>query len=219
VGTPGLAPERSTQGDVWIAAETDRARLRLSGFARRMTDYITLAPAPDVDPLLPLSPETVFRYVNGTATFVGGEVEGQARATSFLALRASGSVLWGEDETVGEPALGVMPPQATLGARLDAPTRRPLYLDADVQLVARQTRVATQRGEGATDGYTLVGLRLGAEPVPGITLTAGVDNLFDVAYVNHLNARNPFPPMSGPLGGRALPEPGRVLRVGARLAF
>jgi iron complex outermembrane receptor protein len=211
-GTPGLAPERSTQGDVWIAATTARARLRVSGFARRLTNYITLAPAPDVDPLLPLSPPTVFRYVNGTATFVGGEVEGAVQATRLLALRAGGSVLWGRDATLGEPALGVMPPNATLGARLDAPTARTLYLDLAARLVARQPRTATARGETPTDGYALADVGVGAEPLPGITLTAGVENVFGTTYVNHLNARNPFT-------GVPLPEPGRVFTIGARYAF
>ncbi len=211
-GTPGLAPERSTQGDVWIAATTDRARLQVSGFARRLTNYITLAPAPDVDPLLPLSPPTVFRYVNGTATFAGGEVEGRVQATRLLALRAGGSVLWGRDATLDEPALGVMPPNATLGARLDAPTARPLHLDLAARLVARQPRTATARGETPTDSYALADVRIGAEPLPGIALTAGVENVFGTTYVNHLNARNPFT-------GVPLPEPGRVFTVGARYAF
>jgi iron complex outermembrane receptor protein len=47
-------------------------------------------------------------------------------------------------------------------------------------------------------------LKGGVDVGRGISLKAGVSNLTDADYVNHLNARNPY-------SGIAIPEPGRVI--------
>jgi hypothetical protein len=70
-GNPDLKPERSTQGDLWIEADYSRVAVHASVFVRKIRDYITLE-ATDIAPLLPLSPPTVYRYVNGDATYYGG---------------------------------------------------------------------------------------------------------------------------------------------------
>jgi iron complex outermembrane receptor protein len=208
LGTPSLAPERSTQADLWIEGTGERWTLSVNGFARHLDDYITFEPAPSVDPILPLSPPTVFRYVNDTANFVGGEVSAAVSPGAALTLRASGSVLWGRDETLDEPAFGVAPPSATLGARwspsVGLPRVSQVYVDGAVNLTATQDRAARGRNEGATDGYTTVDLRVGAQFLRRVNLKVGVRNLFDVTYTNHLNAKNPF-------SGARIPEPGRVI--------
>ena len=208
LGTPTLAPERSTQADLWLEGTGERWSLSVNGFARHLDDYITFEPAPTVDPILPLSPSTVYRYTNGEANFVGGEVSAAVSPTDPLTLRASGSVLWGRDETLDEPAFGVAPPSATLGARWSPSVGgrhvSEVYVDGAFTLVAEQDRVAEFRSESPTDGYTTVDLRVGAQFLQRMNLKLGVQNLFDGAYANHLNAKNPF-------SGARIPEPGRVL--------
>ena len=215
LGTPSLEPERSTQGDLWIDGRGDRWSLHLSGFARRIDNYITFKKT-GIDPVLPMSP-TVFRYMNGEATFVGSEVRASVTPLRTLTLRASGSYLWGRDETLDEPAFGVTPSSADLGARwlppLDLQGVSSLYLDGSVHLVAEQNRVARTRGESSTDGYTTVQLQVGADVLQRVEVQAGVQNLFDVAYTHHLNAKNPF------AGGRQVPEPGRVFTTSLSVQF
>jgi iron complex outermembrane receptor protein len=216
LGTPSLEPERSTQADLWIEGVGRNWTLSINGFARHLDDYITFGPAPSVDPILPLSPPTVFRYVNGTANFVGGEVNAAVSPVEPLALRASGSYLWGRDETLDEPAFGVAPPSVTLGVRWSpSVTWRRLsevYVDGAVNMVAEQDRVARTRSESPTDGYTTVDLQIRADLLGRATLKVGVENLFDATYVNHLNAKNPF-------SGTQIPEPGRVLSTTLTVEF
>ncbi|MFB6229749.1 MAG: TonB-dependent receptor [Salinibacter sp.] len=216
LGTPSLEPERSTQADLWIEGTGRNWSLSINGFARHLDDYITFEPAPSVDPILPLSPPTVFRYVNGTANFVGGEVSAAVSPMAPLTLRASGSVLWGRDETLDEPAFGVAPPSAALGARwspsVDLPRVSEVYVDGAVNLMAEQDRVARTRKESPTDGYTTADLRVGAQFLRRINLKVGVENLFDVAYSHHLNAKNPF-------SDARIPEPGRVISTTLTVAF
>lgn len=214
-GTPTLNLERSVQGDVWLDGAGRGWTLSLNGFARRIDDYITLQPT-DIDPILPLSPNTVFRYVNGEATFFGTELNATVSLPASLTARGSGSYLWGTDGTLGEPAFGVSPPSATFGLQWTPRVRHPavsdVYLDGAATLVAEQDRVAATRGEELTDGYVTVDLRAGADLLRSITLEVSAENLFDVTYVNHLNAKNPF-------SGAQIPEPGRVVSTTLSVQF
>lgn len=214
-GTPSLRPERSTQADVWVEGGGSQWILRLSGFARYVDDYITLE-STDLSPILPLSPSTVYRYVNGEASFLGVDGKAAVSVLPALTLQASGSYLWGRDETLDEPAFGVSPPSGTLGLRwtplVEAAVVSKPYLDGTVRLVGRQDRVASTRGEEPTDGYTTVDLKAGAHVARQVELKVGVENLFDVSYTNHLNAKNPF-------SGERVPEPGRVFTTNLTVRF
>lgn len=213
-GDPSLDPERSTQADLWIDGQGSWWSLSVNGFARQIDDYITLQET-ELDPILPMSP-AVYRYTNAEATFYGSEVNASVVPVQTLTLRASGSYLWGRDESVDEPAFGVSPPSANLGLRwrpsASAGRMTDLYLDGSVLLVAEQDRVSTTRGEEPTDGYTRVDLQVGAQFLKRLELTVGVENLFDVAYTNHLNSKNPF-------SGAQIPEPGRVFTTDLTVRF
>jgi iron complex outermembrane receptor protein len=214
-GIPSLDPERSTQGDLWIEGSGRTWSLSVNAFVRHVDDYITLAPT-DIDPILPLSPETVFRYINGEANFYGAEVDAAVSLTEPWTARVSGSWLRGDDESLDEPAFGVSPPSTTLGLqwtpRLGTRFASDVFLEGSVTLTAEQDRVAATRGEEVTDGYTTVDLRTGADLLGNVTLEVSVENLFDEAYVNHLNAKNPF-------SGEALPETGRVVSTTLSVQF
>ena len=210
VGNPDLAPERSTQADLWLEGVYPRLRLNLNGFYRQMDDYITLEPT-DLNKLLPLSPDVVYRYVNGEATFYGGEAAVAYAVFSGLTASVSASYLWGRDDTLDEPALGVSPLSAELGLRYETPGGR-LFVEGGLRAVAEQDRVATTRGETPTDGYVTADLRGGVQIMRGVDLLVGVQNLTDESYVNHLNAKNPFT-------GVPIPEPGRVFFSSLSLSF
>ncbi|NBC18184.1 MAG: TonB-dependent receptor, partial [Bacteroidetes bacterium] len=210
VGNPDLDPERATQADLWLEGVYPRLRLSLNGFYRVMDDYITLTPT-DLDKLLPLSPDTVFRYVNGEATFYGGEATAAYAVLPVLTASVSASYLWGRDDALDEPALGVSPLATEIGLRYEPQSGR-FFAEGGVNVVAEQDRVATTRGETATESYVTVDLRGGVEITRGVDLLVGVQNLTDAAYVNHLNAKNPFT-------GTPIPEPGRVLYTSLSLSF
>ncbi|WP_243665082.1 TonB-dependent receptor domain-containing protein, partial [Rhodothermus marinus] len=209
VGNPALRPERSTQADLWLETAHPSWSLSLNLFARRLDNYITIEPT-DLPKRLPLSPPTVFRYVNGTATFYGGEATLAVRLPYALTLTTTGGYLWGQDETRDEPAFGVAPPRVDIGLRYEPSAR--FFAEATLHRVARQDRVATSRGEVPTDGYTTLDLKAGLRVLRQWRLQFGVQNLTDAAYADHLNAKNPFT-------GRRIPEPGRVFFLDLTLAF
>lgn len=201
MGDPGIDPERSTQLDLWIDGRYSKVSVSTSVFFRRIGDYITLEPT-DLPRRLPLSPPTVFRYVNGEADFYGVEGSLAVFPVDMVGIRARAEYLRGEDGRLDEPALGVAPASLDLSARYEDPADR-FDVEAVAHRVGDQERVATSRGETPTDGYTTFDITGGVRPFQGIELRGGVINAADEFHVNHLNSKNPFT-------GRAIPEPGRV---------
>jgi len=222
LGNPALAPEASHELDLGsevTLASTDRgsALLSVDLFYRRIEDYITVLPDPTVPRRLPLSPPLVYRYVNGDgARFLGGEVS--LRATrelggsgATLGWHAAAGYVRGQDETFDEPAFGVPPLSVRTGLRWAAPAERG-WVDGTVRWVDDQNRVATSRLEQPSDGYTTVDLWAGWRLADGFSLRAGVENLFDAAYADHLSSLDPF------AGTRVL-EPGRRVSAGLTYKF
>ena len=205
LGNPGLKPERSTQGDLWLDAAYERLSFSFNAFFRGIHDYITLVPDPDLPKRLPLSPLPVYRYINGSATYWGLETSVAVLLSRTVTLMAALDYLRGEDTFLDEPALGVTPFGGSLGLRYDHPDDR-WYLQGLVRGRADQNRVATSKGEVPTKGYGLGDIRGGVLVFKNLRLDAGVENLWDQQYVNHLNAKNPFT-------GQQIPEPGIIFFV------
>ena len=205
LGNPGLKPERSTQGDLWLDAAYERVSLSFNAFYRGINDYITLIPDPDLPKRLPLSPLPVYRYINGDATYWGLETSISYLLSRTLTLMAGLDYLYGQDTFLDEPALGVTPFGGSLGLRYDHPDDR-WYLQGLVQGRADQNRVATIKGEVPTKGYALGDIRGGVLIFKNLRLDAGVENFWDQQYINHLNAKNPFT-------GQQIPEPGIIFFV------
>lgn len=202
VGNPSLDPERSTQADLWVDAGYDRLRISVNGFVRLMDNYITLTPT-DLPKRLPLSPERVYQYINGSARFAGFDLSLTSRFLNQWQASGSLSYLWGEDTELNEPVLGISPVSGSFNLRYDMESE-PIFLESTLQFSGLQDRVATARGETSTDGYEVIDLLAGWTISRSASLQFGVKNLLDTQYVNHLNAKNPYTSMP-------IAEPGRVL--------
>jgi len=210
MGNPGLDPERSTQLDLWVEGSFSRFSLSVNGFWRTIDDYITVE-ATELPKRLPLSPPTVFRYINGEASFYGAEGSVRAFLTNELTTTLGVAWLEGEDETFDEPALGIAPLEGELELRYERRDGR-WFAEGVWTLVDEQDEVAEIRGEEPTPGFGLVDVQAGVQLADGVLLRAGVNNLFDRNYVRHLTAKNPF------TGDRIL-EPGAVWFVRLGYSF
>ena len=89
---------------------------------------------------------------------------------------------------------------------------RTAWVELQVTNTAAQERVATARLERVTAGWTTIDLLGGVEVADGVTIRAGVQNLTDEYYVNHLNALNPF-------AGQRIAEVGRSAYIGLEYGF
>ncbi len=78
--------------------------------------------------------------------------------------------------------------------------------------MSEQDRVGSARGENPTNGYVTADIQTGLKIWNSVSLQAGIENLANENYVNHLNAKNPFT-------GQQLPEPGRVFHIDLSFNF
>jgi iron complex outermembrane recepter protein len=214
LGNPQLSPERSTQADFWIEGRAVGVQWQFNGFARRLDDYITLE-ATDLPRAQAGSPPPVFRFVNGRARYHGGEITAARSLARDWFASAALSYLHGHDDTLDEPALGVTPLRGDLRLRY-APGRAPWWVESAWHAAGAQTRVAITRGERSTAGWNTLDVQgaytVGGESPRAMTLRAGVRNLLDRGYAQHLTALNAF------TSGR-IAEPGRVLFVRVTTGF
>lgn len=203
-GNTGLKPERSTELVIGLRATYPRLKLDVSGFARRLSQFIVPTANPDL--------EGTYRYSNGTGLFYGiGSTATYDLLGEFVMLHMAGYYSWGKNETLEEPAFGMIPVSGALGVRLQAPANL-FFLEGVLHLMMRQERVAHSLGEDASRGYTTADLRLGVTLPRSATLLLGFDNLTNRSYTHILNAQNPFTLAR-------LPEPGRRFYIRLRMAF
>lgn len=205
LGSPLLDPETAVQFDLGLQVGRAGTTARVDLYYRTVDDYITVQADPTLNRRLPLSPTTVYRYINGDeASFFGAEFSWRQSLGEDWTLAIGASYLRGDDETFDEPAFGVPPLQGTVGLRWTPVPAA--FVEALFEVTDRQDRVATRRMERATPGYEVVDLVAGWE-FTHFELRGGVRNLLDEEYSDHLNTLNPFV-------GQRLPEPGRSVFVG-----
>ncbi len=212
VGNPALVPEKSLEANVGMMLYAGQASIEVDFFLRRVDDYITVAPDPNLAKRLPLSPERVFRYVQADAArFAGVDMRARSDAGAWIDLRGSWSFVRAEDVLFDEPLFGVPPFEQQYALDIHNPSRT-RWFEVLVTNTAGQSRVAASRFELPTAGWTTLDLMAGAELAEGLMLRGGIQNLTDEFYVNHLNSLNPFT-------GQRIAEVGRTAYVGVELGF
>jgi outer membrane receptor protein involved in Fe transport len=216
-GNPNLRPERLWQGDLGFRTEYEWLRLNVNGFAAWINDYITF----DRDRGFPTTPLAITgaNYVNTDLAFlVGGEVYGEVDLSDCLTPFIAISYVEGRDETrndriingsgsaARQEALPSIPPLDTrVGVRLHAPGRAPRWaVEFTARIVDKQDQVANSLGELPDPHFTIFDLRSYWRVADFLTLTAGIENIEDRFYREHLDL----------LTGRGVFQPGRSVYVG-----
>jgi iron complex outermembrane receptor protein len=214
VGNPELKPSRNTELDLGIKHSTDRTLIKATAFYSFVQDYITVHNQSKVNNVVPNNNARSYENVN--AQFFGGEVDLRLSLTQELFLFGGMSYVQARKETKPEKNIrssrvAEIPPLKTrLALRYD----RGMYFgEVETILSATQNRVDTDLREEKTSGYGVVNIKVGGN-FKGFTLNAGVDNVFDKKYFEHLSyQRDPF------ATGVKVPEPGRTFYVNVSYTF
>lgn len=202
VGNPNLDPERANETNIGLSYSQPGFQLSADLFYRQIDNDINYEQDAALTPALPLSPRTVYRYVNGEgAEYSGAELSLQTQISTFFAWRSGASYTYGKEDLHGQAAVGVAPMRWVNSLRYEH-TDRTYWAELRTTTVSGQNRVATGRMEQATPGYSLFDIQGGCHLGKGLRLELGVRNLSDKFYVDHLNSRNPF-------NGERVAEPGR----------
>lgn len=188
-GDPDLAPERSRQVELGLAHASDRFAIEASAFAHQLRDLVIGLADNDVVGGLAGSTYRFRLYDNAESGWMaGGEVSGLARLGGGLEAVASVSAAFGQNTTFDEP-LPMIPPVGGVAAlRYD---RSPVFAEVEGRWALAQDRVARfTYAERATDGFAVFAVRTGWRPssgaLAGLRLQAGVENVLDTYYQEHL---------------------------------
>lgn len=180
----GVDPERTTQVDVGLQYRSRRMDAWISAYAGRITDYILFSYAGGEAGGYGVS------VANVDARTHGAEAGIELRPGAAWKLGGSLAWAWGENRGAGAPLPQMPPLELRLSAAYEGGRANAGVL---LRGVAAQGRVDAGRGNvigrdlGPSGGFATLaahaGVRLGAR----VQLTAGVDNLFDRRYSEHLN--------------------------------
>ncbi|MCP5327374.1 MAG: TonB-dependent copper receptor [Steroidobacteraceae bacterium] len=202
----GTRPEQTTQLDSGLLWQTSRLSVSLSAFASDVDDYILLQNGYRKG----MRSTTVVRNVD--ARTWGAEADASVRLGD--AWKVGGSLAWirGENRSDATP-LAQMPP---LEARLILGYERTAWsLGALLRVVAAQDRYVVGQGSivgqdiGPTGGFAILSVNAGWRPRDGLLVAAGIDNLFDREYAEHLSRAGAM--ISGFAQTTRVAEPGRTL--------
>ncbi len=216
LGDPDLKPESGYSADLGLRIWKSKFNVQLNGFGNRISNMIVEAPGEFIYTINTGSLEgvtdTLPALVNSNvsrAVLYGADLGIQYNVRPDVVLFANGAYVRGKDEG-SDTNLPQVPP---LNGRMGVRYSYPKIGSAEISMVsaARQDKIA--EGENETDGYARYDLALCSSGISvGITrlqVFAGIDNLTDQSYTNHLSTNR----------GSISMEPGRNFYLRLNLSF
>lgn len=218
IGDPNLKSEKLTQFDIGLQADYGWFQGGAGAFFGWVNDYITF----DQNNGGPGLTQVVFTNTD-LATLAGTELYGQMQMTDWLTSFGVLSYVQGIDQTHSdrrrsrdlassrrndpttgqfasstEPLPQIPPLESLVGFRIHEPTpERRWQVEFSARVVAGQNNFAKSLGEFPTPGFTIFNVRTYWQATEQLLLTAGVENIGDKLYREHLD------PISGNLIGMA----------------
>lgn len=204
-----LDTEKETQLDLGWSFRGARTQATVSLFYADIADYIQISES---------DPDESVDAENIDATTYGGEADVSYRLTDGWRLNGTVAYVHGENDSDNEPLAQMPPLEGSLGLNYDDGTYSGGML---VRAVDRQDRVDEGSGTiygtdiGETAGFAVLSINGGYRPQEGVLLTAGIDNLLDKTYAEHLAMGSAD---AGAVTGR-VNEPGRTYWLKASARF
>jgi outer membrane receptor protein involved in Fe transport len=161
-----------------------------------------------------LTPFATISFVDGRDRTRNGNFETK-RATSGKPKQKIAGSPRGKSSGGGaseEPLPGIPPLESRLGVRLHEPVDAPKWgVEVSARIVDDQDRVASSLLEQPTPGFTVWDFRSYWQATGRLLLIAGVENLGDRNYREHLDFLSP--------GGLSVLQPGRSFYFGGELVY
>ncbi|WP_310393038.1 TonB-dependent receptor [Hymenobacter sp.] len=229
IGQANLAAETSRQVDAGVSYVTDHVRFSVDAFANSIDNYIFTRRllTPGGADSLSAEGDAVFRYEQGRARLLGGEVSLDFHPHPLDWLHFENSFSMVRAEQLGRPEaeryLPFIPAdrlQSELRANFRRPGRRLANPYARLQLehtFAQNRFFSAFDTETATAGYTLMSAGLGTDLANArgktlFSLFLTANNLFDVGYQSHLS-RLKYADFNTATGRRGVFNQGRNVSV------
>jgi outer membrane receptor protein involved in Fe transport len=208
VGDPFLKPERDWQIDVGVAVQHEDWRAGARFFHAWVLDYVTFAD----EAVGGFADARLLNFFNTPlATLAGVELNWEYDLTPRLTPFASMYYTEGIDRSIHEPLPSIPPMDSLFGIRLhDSERGRHWGLELAARVVNTQNLLGTIRTGGLTElttieertpGFTVYNVRGYWNARKNLSFIAGIENVFDKAYQEHLDLRLLGPQASAPGAG------------------
>ena len=214
----GVAPEKTTQLDAGLVYRRGPLSLSAAAFANAVDDFILIQNGYAKPAGLTTRTATIARHIDAASW--GGELGLGWRLTPRWQGDASLAYVRGRNRTDARP-LAQQPP---LEGRLALTYRQTRWsVGGLVRAVAAQRRYATGQGNiagqdlGPTAGFAVGSLHASWQVTEWARLAAGVDNLGDKTYAEHISRAGSM--VAGYEQTTRVNEPGRTFWVTAELKY
>ena len=200
--------ERSWQIDLGLECDYENMRASLRGYQSWVLDYITYSVDEFPPPAAPLGARQLHVLNTPLATLSGCEGYAEYDHGLYVTSFASMGFVYGVDQTIDQNLFGIPPLDSRVGLRLhDGEKGQTWGLEGFARVVNDQDRLGYVREfnnpgavvliEEASPGFTTWNLRGYYNVAENFNLFAGIDNLFNKDYIEHLNIRlqasGPYP--------------------------
>lgn len=186
LGNPYLKPEVNNQADISINFKNKNTNLSFGVFGAYLQNYISSEIDTNYTTRLPSSPGVrQFRNLE-KALHSGFELSLKQAMPASLMLEAAVAYTYGVDLNLQNPLPEIPPIDLRLTLSGNYFDSR-LFPEIMFRYVGAQNRVAASFAEQKTPAFKLVDISLTYQMSKMISLNAGVKNLFDEAYYEHLS--------------------------------
>jgi iron complex outermembrane receptor protein len=198
-----LQPEKTTQLDLGLQYDDHKLKAWLSAYVGIVDDFILLRYGGGM--------MANDRAANVNARTAGGEAGAAYALDERWKVDATVGYAWGENRSEHRPLPQMPPLETRLGLSYDDGRWSAGGL---WRIAKRQQRVAKGEGNivgqdlGPTGGFAVFSLNAGRRINPHFTVSAGLDNLFDKTYAEHVNAATVE--LAGYINTVRVNEPGRT---------
>lgn len=197
IGKADLKPEDGYFVDLGIRFWGNNFNFRVNGFYNYIKDMIVEIPGTYQNRA------ALIKTNSGKAQLYGFDFSTEYKIIQNISVYGTGSYVRGKDAESSIDLPQIPPLNGSIGVK--AEIDEIIKMDLSAVLFAEQNKIAA--GEVTTPGYTYFNFMAGSYPIDfnftKISLSAGIENIFDISYRNHLSSNR----------GLILSEPGRNIFV------
>ena len=200
--TNGLADGHNYVGDIDLDSETayelglgldwnnSKGYVSPRVFYRYVKDYIQGTPSTDPTVIMVSTANgdpNPLQWDNVDAILYGFDLDWGASLSENWSLDGVVSYVRGERDDTSDDLYRIAAPNASATLSYNRPT---WWVGFEGIAYAKQDNVSKTNNETRSSGYALANLRGGIEVMRDLSITAGVENIFDRDYANHLSGIN-----------------------------
>jgi iron complex outermembrane receptor protein len=218
VGNPTLDPEQKYEAEVGLEFQDEGYGMYVSLFYDWFRDYILQTAIDKQDVNGDGVDDIIKGFLNVDARLYGLEAGAQFQAGDGWSFPVALAFVRGRNETSGGNLPEIPPLEARAAARYTWDGATAWWAELGGRFVDTQDKVDPTFPEDPTSGFSVYHLRGWVQLSKFFTLQAGIENLLDRDYSEHLT-REAMLPVGDLKPGQEIPAPGRSFHLSIRAVF